>query len=137
MNMNFLSKKIEQRSYIGPPYSTNQFQRKHHFVCFNWKFERYSRVFVVSNYKRVFSVLYGLGQVVTMAQRRVGVDKGTQNHRACRMEASLQSDLLYTTIYQTKYRSQWLAISNQNTLHSNCLSTFFKSVASILHTLWL
>ena len=58
MNMNFLSKKIEQRSYIGPPYSTNQFQRKHHFVCFNWKFERYSRVFVVSNYKRVFFPFY-------------------------------------------------------------------------------
>ena len=28
-------------------------------------------------------------------------------------------------------------MSDQNTLHSYCFSTFFKSVASILHTLWL
>ena len=46
------------------------------------------------------------------------------------MEATFQSDLLDTTIYQTKYRSWWLAITDQNTLHSHCLSTFFKSVAS-------
>ena len=52
------------------------------------------------------------------------------------MEATFQSHLLDNTIYQTKYRSKWLAISDQNTLHSHCLSTFLKSVASILHTLW-
>ena len=67
-----------------------------------------------------FSVLYGLGQVVTMAQRRAGVDKGTQNHRACRMEASLQSDLLDTTIYQTKYRSYsgWLYQTKKHITHN-------------------
>ena len=32
--------------------------------------------------------------------------------------------------------NQWLAISDQNTLNSHCLSTFFKSVTSILYTLW-
>ena len=52
------------------------------------------------------------------------------------MEATFQSHLLDTTIYQTKYRSLWLAISDPNTLHSNCLSTFFRSDASILHPLW-
>ena len=53
------------------------------------------------------------------------------------MEATFQSHLLDTTFYQTKYRSKWLAISDQNTLNSHSLSTFFKSVTSILHTLCL
>ena len=39
-------------------------------------------------------------------------------HRVWRMELSLQSNLLDTTIYQTKYRSLWLAISDQNTYHT-------------------
>ena len=46
------------------------------------------------------------------------------SHWEHRMEASLQSDLLHTTIYQTKYRSYWLAISDQITYHSHCLSNF-------------
>ena len=58
-------------------------------------------------------------------------------HRVWRMEVLFKSHLLDTTIYQTKYRSLWLAISDQNTLQWHCLSTFFKSVASILHTLWV
>ena len=53
-------------------------------------------------------------------------------HRVWRIEATFQSHLLDTTIYQTKYRSQWLAISD-----AHCLSIFFQSVASILHTLWV
>ena len=40
-------------------------------------------------------------------------------HRVCRMEVSLQSNLLDTTIHQTKYRSSWLAISDQNTFHTH------------------
>ena len=51
------------------------------------------------------------------------------------MEVTFQSHLLDSNIYQTKYRSWWLAILDQNTLHSHCLSNYFKSVASILHTL--
>ena len=35
-----------------------------------------------------------------------------------------------------QFTKPWPAISDQNTLHSYCLSTFFKSVASILHSLW-
>ena len=52
-----------------------------------------------------------------------------------RMEASLQSDLLDTAIYQSNYRSWWLAISDQNTHHSHCLWTFSKSDTSQLYCL--
>ena len=61
----------------------------------------------------------------------------SKEHRVWRMDATCQSHLLDTTIYQINYRSWWLAISDQNTFHSHCLSTFFKSVASILCTLWV
>ena len=44
-------------------------------------------------------------QTMKSAQIRIKACKEEEIHRVCRMEASLQSDLLDNTIYQTKYRS--------------------------------
>lgn len=49
-----------------------------------------------------------------------------------RQITSVQSDLCDTTIYQTKYRRQWLAISDQNTYHSH----YFYYMSTLLLSIW-
>ena len=44
--------------------------------------------------------------------------------------------LILLFVSQTKYRSKWLSISNQNALHSHCLSTFLKRVSPPSFTLY-